>query len=154
MKAWLTFLGLGLVLGLGAVPALAQNSVANRLSAMIVREETAGVKRSTGTEAYNCFTNDDLALFRQFDRAHKIAEHLKADPQFKAVVADLAALSASSRAEILAKARKIAQPTYAMTGYIDSSGKSQTEAGRIAELEIAAAICSAIEQGIAAGGKS
>ncbi len=56
-----------------------------------------------------------------------------------------------SRAEVLAKGRKIAMPTYAMVGYVDPSGKSQTDADRAAQLEISAAICDAVQAAISEG---
>jgi hypothetical protein len=123
---------------------VAQNPAPDKLAALIVREESRNVKRSTGIYAYNCFTNDDLARFRKSGRLHEIVDALQGDAQFKTVVAAISELPESARAEVLAKARKIAQPTYAMVGYVDSSGKSQTDAGRTAELEIAAAICDAV----------
>ncbi len=126
------------------VTVAAQNSAADGLATLITREETKNIKRSTGIYAYNCFTNDDLAWFRKSRRVQKIVDVLKDDALFKAVVAAIAELPDPARAELLAKGRKIAQPTYAMVGYVDSSGKSQTDAGRTAELEIAAAICDAV----------
>jgi len=126
------------------VALLAQDSAADKLATLIRREESRNVKKSTGIYAYNCFTDDDLAWFRKSGRVQKIVNALKNDVQFQAVVAAIAELSESARAEVLAKARKIAQPTYAMVGLVDTSGKSQTDAGRTAELEIAAAICDAV----------
>lgn len=139
---------LALALLASAPVAVAQNSAADKLTALIVREERKNVKKSTGIYAYNCFTDDDLARFRESGRVQKIVEGLKNDAQFKAVVAAVAELSESGRAEVLAKARKTAQPTYAMTGFIDPSGNSQTDAGRTAQLEIAAAICDSVQAAI------
>jgi hypothetical protein len=149
MSKLFAFLALVLTLSASAPVAVAQNSAADKLTALIVREERKNVKKSTGTYASNCFTDDDLARFRESGRAQKIVEGLKSDAQFKTVVAAVAELSESARAEVLAKARKTAQPTYAMTGYVDPSGNSQTDAGRTAQLEIAAAICDAVQAAIA-----
>jgi hypothetical protein len=151
MRRLFAFLPLMTALVAVVAVAVAETSAADKLTALIVREETKNVKKSTGIYAYNCYTDDDLARFRESGRVRKIVEGLKSDAQFKAAVAAVAELSESARAEVLAKARKIAQPTYAMTGYIDPSGKSQTEAGRTAQLEIAAAICDAVQAAIAGG---
>jgi hypothetical protein len=149
MRKLFAFLPLTSMLLAGVAVAVAQNSASEKLTALIVREDTKNVKKSTGIYAYNCFTDDDLARFRESGRVQKITEGLKSDAQFKAAVAAVADLSESARTEVLGKARKIAQPTYAMTGYIDPSGKSQTDAGRTAQLEIAAAICDALQAAVA-----
>lgn len=75
----------------------------------------------------------------------------KGDPQFKVVVAAVGELSESARAEALAKAHKTAQPTFAMVGYLDTSGRSPTDAGRAAQLEIAAAISDAVQAALSGG---
>jgi len=149
MRKIAVLLALAVLICCGA--AVAQNTASDKLQALVVREQSKNVKKSTGIYAYNCFTDDDLARFRESKRAQKIVEGLKTDPEFKAIVAALADTPERTRAEALAKARKIAMPTYAMVGYVDSSGKSQTDAGRAAQLEIAAAICDAVQASISGG---
>jgi hypothetical protein len=43
-------------------------SASDQLTALIVREQTRDVKRSTGVYAYNCSTSDDLIHFHQSGR--------------------------------------------------------------------------------------
>jgi hypothetical protein len=116
-----------------------------------VREQSKNAKKSTGVYAYNCFTEDDLAWFRKSERVQKLVQRLKTDVQFTATVTVIRELPESTRVEVLAKCRKIAQPTYAMVGFVDTSGKSQTEAGRTAQLEIAPGICDAVRAAVAGG---
>jgi hypothetical protein len=130
----------------------AQNQPSEKLIDLIKREQTKNVKKSTGTMAYQCFTDEDLARFHASGRAKKIVEGLKMDPQFKTTVAAIRDLPEAARIELLAKARKFAQPTWAQLGYIDPEGAGQTEAGQKAQLEIAAAITEAA-QGVLQGGK-
>lgn len=134
-----------------ASEAIAQNSSGDKLIALIVREQAKNVKKSTGVDSYNCFTDDDSARFRESGRVGKIVEGLRADTQFKELVTAIREIPEPVRAELLVRARRTAQPTFAMVGFVDSSGKSQTEAGRSAQLEIARAICDTLRLLIAGG---
>jgi hypothetical protein len=149
MKTVAVLLALSVLICFGL--AAAENTAADKLQALIVREQGKNVKKSTGIYAYNCFTDDDLARFRESKRAEKIVEGLRTDPEFKAIVSALAEMPERARAEVLAKARKIAMPTFAMVGYVDPSGKSQTDAGRSAQLDISVAICDAVQAAVSGG---
>ena len=70
---------------------------------------------------------------------------LKEDAQFKAVVEEMRKLPENQRKEVLARARRVCQPTWAEMGYIDKEGNGQTEAGQQAQLLISAAIVDSIE---------
>ncbi len=75
MRSITVLLGLAALLCSGVVAA--ENTAADKLQALIVREQGKNVKKSTGIYAYNCFTDDDLARFRESKRAQKIVEGLK-----------------------------------------------------------------------------
>ncbi len=124
----------------------AQPSSGDKLIELIKREQAKNVKKSVGTDAYQCFTDNDLARFKDSGRSRKIVEGLKSDPQFKAVVDSLQKMSESERRSALAKARGTAQPTWAAMGYIDKDGKGQSEAGRLAQLEISERIVQTVEE--------
>jgi hypothetical protein len=141
-----------LILGLIGIDAgSAQSRQGEELIELIKREQSKNVKKSTGTMAYQCFTDDDLVRFRESGRARRVVEGLKAGPEFEAVVAAIRDMPEAARHELLSKARNTAQPTWARLGYIDPGGRGQTEAGRTAQLAISAAIVDAVQGTVQTG---
>jgi hypothetical protein len=151
MKRWVSCWMLLILSLIVTAVGTAQNRPNDKLIDLIKREHNKNVKKSTGTMAYQCFTDDDLARFRASGRAKKVVEGLKTDKEFIAVVAAIREMPEESRRELLAKARGTALPTWAQLGYIDPEGKGQTEAGQTAQLAISAAIVEAVQEMLQAG---
>jgi hypothetical protein len=133
-------------LTVSACLAQAPTSPAERkLIDLITREQRNNVKKSTGTNDYQCFTDINLASFKSSNRPQKIVETLKSDSAFKTLVEEFRGMSESARKEAFSHARKICQPTWGEMGYIDKEGNGQTDAGQQAQLLISAAIVDAIQ---------
>jgi hypothetical protein len=89
------------------------------------------------------FTDRDFALFKAARTPEQIAKRLKQAPDFAAVAGVLGTLPPERLAATMRMVRQTARPTWREMGFIDRQGRGQTEAGRQAELMIAAAIVDA-----------
>jgi hypothetical protein len=117
------------------------------LLAFLDKMTRTNVRASYGEWAHQCFTDVDLSRFRREQRHLKLAECIKDTKEFVALVDAIRALHKPEREQLLARARKVARPTWAMIGRIDPAG--QTVAGRTAELLISRAVVDLIEKMIA-----
>jgi hypothetical protein len=107
-------------------------------------EQRKNVKKSTGIEADQCFTNVDLERFESAGQPSKVASGLKGSPAFRKLAEEVKKMPPGDRKALLDSARKISHPTWAEQGRITSDGSGQTEAGQRAELLIANAIVDAL----------
>ena len=96
------------------------------------------VRDSFGTNADQCFTDVDLATFRKNRTVEQIVKELSGSRRMTAIVSELKSMPVVRQEEILDKANSTFKATWAQLGKIDRAG--QTEAGQIAEREIAEAI--------------
>lgn len=104
------------------------------------------VRESFGTSADQCFTDVDLVSYRKDRRIDQIVKELSGSRRISAIVSELKAMSVVQQEEVLDKAGSTFRPTWAQLGKIDRAG--QTEAGQIAEREIAEAIAGLARAGL------
>ncbi len=134
------------------LPLMAQTKPApSDLLTIVTREQVAVTGYSTGTDAYNCYTNVQRQAFERSRGWMKMVARLKADPQFRAVVAEIARLDSGAREQLLRKVQGLRRPTYAEFGGIDlpSGRRSTTEAGAYMESLISREIVKAVQDLIA-----
>jgi hypothetical protein len=127
-------------------PDRKQRSPEQMLVDLVRHQQRKSVRASFGELAHECFTWVDYESFKHEDVPARIVARLKNAPDFREIVAALRSLSPERRAGAFVAARGIARPTWRMMGYIDPSGKGNTEAGFQAEEKIAAAVVAAFEQ--------
>lgn len=96
------------------------------------------IGESTGEEAWQCVTWDDLQMFRADVASGGIPKEIKADKEFHVVAEGIGELTSSQRNVAYARARRTYKPTWAQIGGISARG--QTVAGQIAERELAGLI--------------
>jgi hypothetical protein len=114
-------------------------------------EHRRHVRLSTGTYAYQCFTDDDLRRFHAARAAEDVARAATRSSRFRAIVAAVAALPIDRQRALLSEASQLAHPTWEELGRITSDGSGQTWAGATAEREISQALVNAVREVIAAG---
>jgi len=102
------------------------------------------VRESSGTYAYECFTDADYAEFQKNKVAEKTAVELMGKPDMQAAMAALRKLPASDAGKLLEQWRQPLHKTWAELGMISAAG--QTEAGQRAEIDIANAIINMIQK--------
>jgi hypothetical protein len=85
------------------------------------------VRESFGTNADQCFTDVDLAIFRKNKTVEKIEKELSGSRRMTAIISELKSMPIVQQEEILDKANSTFKPTWAQLGKIDCAG--QTEAG-------------------------
>jgi hypothetical protein len=119
---------------------------ADQMLVDVVRwQQRANVKESTGKWAYQCFTDDDFAVFLASRVPSRVAATLSRAPDFQVVARALAGLPPVQLAAAFTRARLTARFTWRQMGFVDPAGGGQTEAGHNAELLIARAIVDAFE---------
>jgi len=131
------------------LPLMAQTKPApSDLLTIVTREQVAVTGYSTGTDAYNCYTDVQRQAFERSRGWTKIVARLKADSQFRAVVAEIGELNPSDREQLLLKVQGTRRPTYAEFGGIDlpSGRRSTTEAGAYVESLISREIVKAVQE--------
>jgi hypothetical protein len=102
------------------------------------------VRESYGEEANECFTDVDYQEFEARNVALKIARSLRSDRKFMEGVLALRQKPAPERKAFIQSCRRALRPTWAEQGYIGPDG--QTDAGKAAELDIANAVASMVEE--------
>lgn len=135
---------------LGRWPSRAGKTPDVILGDIIRWQQDRHVRASTGLSASECFTDDDLAAFRRARIPERIVANLKKAPDFQTVAAALRAFPSDRRADVLSTSRLIARPEWAVLGFIDPEGGSQTRAGHVADRAIAIAITDAFAAAIEA----
>lgn len=115
-----------------------------KLISIIQQQQLANVKKSYGTLAHQCFTDEDLERFIRAKTTNRIASRLKKDPQFLDVVLAIRNMQPGDRSQLLISAEKPLRPTWGELGKIDPEG--QTETGQQAELKIASAIVDLVKE--------
>ncbi len=83
------------------------------LLALIAKEQIAVTGYSTGFDAYNCYTEIRREQWEATRGAIKVADRVEANPRFRAVVSQIAAMDPSAREALLAQAARGRRPTYA-----------------------------------------
>jgi hypothetical protein len=116
---------------------------AEDLAAYIRAEHRRYVRISTGIYAHQCFTDDDLRAFRAAHSAERSALTAKRSPQFRRIVAAVAALPVEAQRSLLSNMERLSHPTWEELGRIATDGSGQTIAGAAAEREISAALVGA-----------
>ena len=130
----------------GDWPDRTNRSPAQMLIDLVQNQQHKAVRASYGELAHECFTWIDFEAFVREDRPARIVERLKKASDFSELTAALRSLSPARRVAAFAEARGTARPAWRMMGYIDPSGKGNTDAGFQAEGRIAAALVGAFEQ--------
>jgi hypothetical protein len=105
---------------------------------LIRSEQNKHVGVSTGTEAAQCFTTDDLRNFKREDVPGQVTARLKKASEFAALVGQIRLMAPADRSRLLSRASKTFKPTWQQLGKITSAG--QTDAGQEAERLLAKAI--------------
>ena len=101
------------------------------------------VKDSTGTEADQAFTDDDLNQFIRDKKTTEIVERLEKDNDFKALVNAIKAMDSEKRSDLLDRGLKTYRHPWSelhlnpKTASADELRKGQTDAGSKAEKLIA-----------------
>lgn len=120
------------------------NRSAYSLISVIKIEQKARVKESRGERSSECFTEQDLNNFHNFQVTDKITRSLRQNKTFLDVVRLLKKMPAGDQEKILDEASRTYKPTWSQIGKVDPSG--QTEAGQRAEKEIAEAIVTLVRE--------
>lgn len=102
------------------------------------------VKESYGERAFECFTDVDLEKFHDANIPKKVSAQLRTDKQFLSIVNGLQSLNTKQRSELLERVALTYKPTWSQLGKIDKRG--QTDAGQLAEREIAEAIARVVKE--------
>jgi hypothetical protein len=113
-----------------------------QLTELIKTQQSENVQKSN-TET-DCFTDADFAKFIELRKQDQIVTNLMNQNSFIDLIISIKKMTPSSRQSLLDTSKKIAKPTWVELGSITSKG--QTEAGQKAELLIAKAIVTKIEQ--------
>lgn len=116
----------------------------NDLIAIIKDQQKKNVKESSGEQAWQAFTTDNLNDFREKKTAESITDSLKHDPSFLEILRAIRGMEPGERSKLLLSADKPLHRTWAELGHIGADG--QTEAGQQAERIIARAIVDLVEQ--------
>jgi hypothetical protein len=96
---------------------------------------------------YDCFTEVDYQRFVADRQPAKIAAELqRCSKRFQAVVALITELPKDEQPKLLNSCRKPLRPTWREMGRISSTGDGNTEAGNLAERNVADAIADLVEQ--------
>jgi len=109
-----------------------------KLITIIKEQQKKYVRESWDTDAYQCFTDEDLEKFEDSGIPRKIVEKLKKNNQFIDVVLAIKEIPPSKWQDLKERSLKTYKPTWAELGKISREG--QTEAGQKAEKTIAEAI--------------
>jgi hypothetical protein len=96
------------------------------------------VKESYGTDAYQCFTDDDLQNFLKKGVPQIIRDNLQKSNEYLAIIMAIKEMDAIKRQELLNHAQNSFKPTWGELGHISREG--QTDAGQTAEKLIANSI--------------
>jgi hypothetical protein len=113
-----------------------------KLKDLIRNQQSQNVK--TSYSETNCFTDIDLAAFIKEKKQDKIVSDLMNDNSFIDLIISIKNMTPSARQTLLDESKKIAKPTWGELGGISTNG--QTETGKQAELLIANAIVSKINE--------
>jgi len=105
---------------------------------VIKEQQRLHVRESYGQLAHECFTYDDLNMFKREGVPEEITTKLRRNKRFIKIVQSLNVMTASKRGKILRRAAKTYKPTWAKLGRITREG--QTDAGQMTEKLIAHAI--------------
>jgi len=119
----------------GATPPAAQKS---DLRSIIENEIRSHVRESWGEYAGENFSDADLQKFEADRVPAQIVSDLKDNKLFLQAVEKVRAMAPADQAAYLKRCRGWLRPTWAEQGKIDRNGT--TDAGRLAELQIANAI--------------
>lgn len=117
---------------------------------LIERVQRAHVRESTGVLMHQCFTEIDLARFKDSSTHLRAAKAVALTRAFRSVVVTLESMPEIERAGLLERARRVARPTWEEMGYIDTRGRGQTVAGHRAELMIAEAVVDEVRAALSA----
>jgi hypothetical protein len=110
---------------------------------IIEEKQDRYVRKSFGVELGQNFSDDDLKVFEKNNTALGIANDLIHDSRFKKVVLVIKEIDQVARMELLNSAEKPLHQTWAQMGKIGPEG--QTEAGQLAEIQIAKAIIAKVK---------
>jgi hypothetical protein len=123
-----------------------------RLIDLIRQLQHEHVRDSSGIQAGQCFTDNDLAKFKADKVTAEIVGHLKDDKDFSAAVDSIRAMDSGERTKLLDKARQTYKKTWAELGYDPATTpaaklrEGQTDAGQEAERLIAEAVVDLVRQ--------
>lgn len=115
-----------------------------RLIEIIKAQQSIYVKESWGTEAYQCFTDDDFSTFKDSNIPSKINEELKNDNEFISLVFVIKKMPPNDRQKLLTLAKSTYKRTWDEMGRISREG--QTDTGQKAEKLIAKGIVDLISE--------
>ena len=101
------------------------------------------VRKSYGTYAYQCFTNDDYNAFRDNKVTEKIRNELKKSRSLGKLVKEIGKLNETELNQLLSRGLSTYQPTWSQLGRISEEG--QTVAGQQAQKDIAITIVNLIK---------
>jgi hypothetical protein len=132
----------------GAAPPAAQGS---DLRSIIENEIRSHVRESWGEYAGENFSDEDLKVFEADRVPAQIVSELKNNKLFLQAVEKARTMAPSEQAAYLKRCRGWLRPTWAEQGKIDRNGT--TDAGRLAELQIANAITDYAESLLGISGK-
>lgn len=116
----------------------------DRLFPLIAELQRTYVRESFGVLEGENFSDDDLAAFRADAVPRAVADSLRRDAAFLAIVLGLQSLDAVERQQLLQCARRPLRRTWREIGHITPEG--QTEAGNEAERLLAAAVAGLAEE--------
>lgn len=109
-----------------------------KLIEIIKQQQALYVKESWGSEAYQCFTDDDLKKFKESKVTKKITQELKTNNKFIDVVLAIKTIPKGNWQDLKESSLITFKPTWSKIGKISREG--QTETGQQAEKMIAKAI--------------
>jgi len=124
-------------------PAVTAKVDPEQLIATIKQLQRDYVQDSTGIEAGECFTDDDLNQFKNQKKPAEIVERLQRDNDYKSLVQTVKQMDASKRTDLLDKALNTYRRNWSelhlnpKTAAADELRKGQTVAGSKAEKLIA-----------------
>lgn len=122
------------------------------LFAIIAKEQVRATGYSTGFEGYDCFTELQRERWEATRGWLKVADRVNANPRFRAVVEQIAAMEPSAREALLTKAAWSRRPTYAeaIPRGPHKDGHSTTDAGAYVESVIARNVVDVVRSTLAA----
>lgn len=109
-----------------------------KLIEIIKQQQALYVKESWGSEAYQCFTDNDLKKFKESKVTQKITQELRTDNKFIDVVLAIKTIPKGNWQDLKESSLITFKPTWSKIGKISREG--QTETGQQAEKMIAKAI--------------
>lgn len=127
---------------------------AERLIDKIKQIQSEYVQDSTGTEAGQCFTDDDFKQFISDRKTAEIVEGLQKDNDFQALLSAIKEMNSSQREELLGRALNTYRKTWSelrlspTTASADKLREGQTEAGMKAERLIARTVVDLVRRTI------